>query len=183
MRVAFRGLYAGVALLWVAATSPAHALVVGAGQSVTFNFDFSSQAAAIAAATQPLTLTFSVQTSASDKFDSPAGIFSYQYLDIGAVPQVNFGYDATGGLTSLGLLSLSVSTLDLTGGLRISPVSESIDLIGATFSAQDFVGSQVISPTALVIPETVDVQVPEPPAALLLLTGLAAVTRLRRRRS
>ena len=77
--------------------SPASALLIGAGQSVTVNFDFSASQPAIDASSQPLTLSLTMTTSASDPFDDPAGLFAFQYLDIGAVPVVNFGYDATGG--------------------------------------------------------------------------------------
>jgi len=77
--------------------SPASALLIGAGQSATMDFDFSALQPAIDASSQPLTLSFTMTTSASDPFDDPAGLFAFQYLDIGAVPVVNFGYDATGG--------------------------------------------------------------------------------------
>jgi len=77
--------------------SPASALLIGAGQSATMDFDFSASQPAIDASSQPLTLSFTMTTSALDPFDDPAGLFAFQYLDIGAVPVVNFGYDATGG--------------------------------------------------------------------------------------
>ena len=163
--------------------SPASALLIGAGQSVTVNFDFSASQPAIDASSQPLTLSLTMTTSASDPFDDPAGLFAYQYLDIGAVPVVNFGYDATGGLTSLGILSISVTTTDLVGSLRISPLTESIDLISMTFGAQDFNATQIIPTSSLSIPNAVDVQIPEPGTLAVLGLGLACLGySLRRRR-
>ena len=175
------GLLAAVAAFSLLIASPASALVIGAGQSVTIDFDFSSVAeqAAIDAASQPLTLSFELTTSGADQFDDPAGILQYQYLDIGPIPAVNFGYDASGGLTSLGVLSLSVTTTDLVGSLRISALTESIDLISATFSAQDFDAVSIIGLTTLNIPEEVDAQISTPSAILIFLAGTIALLRRR----
>ena len=162
--------------------SPASALLIGAGQSATMDFDFSASQPAIDASSQPLTLSFTMTTSALDPFDDPAGLFAFQYLDIGAVPVVNFGYDATGGITGLGLLSISVTTTDLVGSLRISPLTESIDLISMTFGAQDFNGTQIIPTSSLSLPNTVDVQIPEPGTLAVLGLGLPCLGYSLRRR-
>jgi len=162
--------------------SPASALLIGAGQSATMDFDFSASQPAIDASSQPLTLSFTMTTSALDPFDDPAGLFAFQYLDIGAVPVVNFGYDATGGITGLGLLSISVTTTDLVGSLRISPLTESIDLISMNFGAQDFNGTQIIPTSSLSLPNTVDVQIPEPGKLAVLGLGLACLGYSLRRR-
>jgi hypothetical protein len=163
--------------------SPASALLIGAGQSATFDFDFSASQPAIDASSQPLTLSFTMTTSALDPFDDPAGLFAFEYLDIGAVPVVNFGYDATGGVTSLGLLAISVTTTDLVGSLRISTLTESIDLVGLTFGAQDFNGIQIIPTTSLSLPNAVDVQIPEPGTLAVLGLGLACLGYSIRRRA
>ena len=165
------GIGAVLVTCWLAAFAPANALVIGAGQSVTIDFDFSAFDAAIVAAPQPLTLSFEMTTSVLDQFDDPLGMFQYEFLDIGAVPTINFGYDATGGVVSLGILSLSTTTVDLVGSLRISPLTESIDLVDVSFNVQDFNGTQIISPTSLELPETVDVQIPEP-GTLLIIGGV-----------
>ena len=162
--------------------SPANALLIGAGQSATIDFDFSASQAAIDASSQPLTLSFTMTTSALDPFDDPAGLFAFQYLDIGAVPVINFGYDATGGFTGLGLLSISVTTTDLLGSLRLSPLTESIDLIAMTFGAQDFNGTQIIPTSSLSIPNAVDVQIPEPGTLAVLGLGFACLGYSLRRR-
>ena len=91
---------------------------------------------------------------------SLSGLISFQYLDIGAGSTVNLGYDATGGLTSLGIMSFSVATTDLVGSLRITSQTESIDLIGLTFGAQDFNGVLIIPTTSLSLPNAVDIQIP-----------------------
>ena len=175
-----------IAAAFVAATlgaSSAGALVIGAGQSATIDFDFSGSQAAIDASTQPLTLSFEMTTSVADRFDDPAGLFSYQYLDIGAVPTISFGYDATGGLTSLGLLSVSVITTDLAGSLRLSFLTESVELVGVAFSVQDFNGASIIGTTGLSLPETVDAQIPAPGALLLFGLGAAGLRLAKRKRA
>ena len=163
--------------------SSASALVIGAGQSATIDFDFSGSQAAIDVAAQPLTLSFEMTTSGADQFDDPAGQFSYKFLGIGLFPAFVFGYDATGGVSSLGLLSFSFATTDLAGSLQISPLTESIDLIGLTFSAQDFNGTQVISTTGLSIPNSVDVQISEPGTFAFFGLGLAVMGYWRRKRT
>ncbi|MFT5487999.1 MAG: hypothetical protein ACI9JL_004268 [Paracoccaceae bacterium] len=163
--------------------SSANALLIGAGQSATIDFDFSGSQAAIDAGTQPLTLTFEMTTSVADQFDDPAGMFSYEYIDLAPAPLIVFGYDATGGVTSLGLLSSSVATADLVGSLRISSLTESIDLIGLTFSAQDFNGVQIIATTALSLPNSVDVQIPGPGILAIFGLGIAALGYSRRKRT
>ena len=172
---------ASVALLM--GFSSAHALVIGAGQSATIDFDFSGSQAAIDASSQPLTLSFQMTTSVTDQFDDPAGLISFQFLDIGAVPAVVLGYDATGGLTSLGVMSFSIATTDLVGSLQISTLTESIDLIGLTFGAQDFNATQVISTTSLSLPNSVDVQIPEPGTLAIIGLGLAGLGFTRRKRA
>ena len=153
--------------------SSTSALLVGAGQSATIDFDFSGSQAAIDASAQPLTLSIVMTTSVIDQFDDPSGLISFQYLDIGAGSTVNLGYDATGGLTSLGIMSFSVATTDLVGSLRITSQTESIDLIGLTFGAQDFNGVLIIPTTSLSLPNAVDIQIPEPATFAVLGLGLA----------
>ena len=77
--------------------SPTSALLVGAGQSATIDFDFSGSQAAIDSSAQPLTMSIVMTNSVIDQFDDPSGLISFQYLDIGAGSTVNLGYDATGG--------------------------------------------------------------------------------------
>lgn len=155
--------------------SSAHALVIGAGQSATIDFDFSGSQAAIDASSQPLTLSFEMITSVTDQFEDSAGQFSFQYLDIGAVPSVVLGYDATGGVTSLGTFSLSITTTDLVGSLQITSLTESIDLVQLIFSAQDFVGTEIISTTNL--------HIPEPGTLAILGLGLAGLGFTTRKRA
>lgn len=164
-------------------TAPANALLMNAGQSVTVDFDFSGSQPAIDAATQPLTLTFSFTTSVFDALDDPAGQLTYQYLDIGPAPVVAVGYSAFGIETTLGEISLSLGfpTTDLEGSIRFS-LTESIDLIAVTFSAQDFDAAQIVSTTALTLPETADAQISEPGLAAIFGLGLAAMGFARRRR-
>ncbi|MGB0629962.1 MAG: hypothetical protein ACPGRZ_04645 [Alphaproteobacteria bacterium] len=162
-------------------SAPASALVIGAGQSATIDFDFSASQAAIDAAPQPLTLSFEMTTSGADQFDDPAGMFSYQFQDIGLLPVVNLGYDATGGASSLGIISFSAATTDLVGSLQISLLTESIDLISVTFFAQDFNGTSLVPLTSLSLPQTVDVQISAPSAALILAAGVFALVRRRSR--
>lgn len=165
-------------------TAPANALLMNAGQSVTVDFDFSGSQPAIDAATQPLTLTFNFTTSVFDALDDPAGQLTYQYLDIGAAPIFVAGYSATGTETSLGDISLALGfpTTDLVGSIQFS-LSESIDLIGVSFSAQDFLGQQIISTTPLTLPETADAQISEPGLAAMFGLGLAAMAFARCRQT
>lgn len=179
MTILRSGLLAAFAAFSLLIASPASALVIGAGQSATINFDFSASQGAIDLAPQPLTLSFEMTTSGADPFDDPAGMFSYQYLGIGPLPVVNIGYDATGGFTSLGIISFSVATTDLVGSLRISPLTESIDLVSTTFFAQDFFGNSLIELTSLTLPLSVDAQIPAPPVALIFLAGAIALLRRR----
>lgn len=164
--------------------SPANALPMSAGQSVTVDFDFSGSQATIDAATQPLVLTFNFTTSAIDPLDDPAGQLTYQYLGIGPAPIVVSGYSATGLETSLGDISIALGfpTIDLVGSIQFS-LTESIDLIGVTFGAMDFEGELVISTTALTLPETADAQISEPGLAAMFGLGLAAMAFARRRQT
>lgn len=164
--------------------SSAHALLMGPGQSVTVDFDFSGSQAAIDAAAQPLTLTFNFTTSLADALDDPAGQITYQYLGIGPAPVIVSGYSATGTETSLGDISVALGfpTTDLVGSIQFS-LTESIDLIGVTFGAQDFFGSQVISTTALTVPNAVDSQIPEPGLAAVFGLGLGVMAFARRRKT
>lgn len=70
-------------------------------------------------------------------------------------------------------MSLSVATTDLVGSLRITSQTESIDLIGLTFGAQDFNGVLIIPTTSLSLPNAVDIQIPEPATFAVLGLGLA----------
>ena len=80
--------------------SPTSALLVGAGQSATIDFDFSGSQAAIDSSAQPLTLSIVMTNSVIDQFDDPSGLISFQYLDIGAGSTVNLGYDGLGAYIS-----------------------------------------------------------------------------------
>lgn len=162
--------------------TPANALIMNAGQSVTVDFDLSGSQVVIDAAAQPLTLTFSFTTSAIDALDDPAGQITSQYLGIGPAPVVVSGYSATGIETTLGDLSLSLGfpTTDLVGSIQFS-LTESIDLIGVSFSAQDFFGDQIIPTTALTLPQTADAQISEPGLATIFGLGFAAMAFVRRR--
>ena len=164
------GIGAVLVTCWLAAFSPANALVIGAGQSVTIDFDFSAFDAAIVAGTQPLTLSFEMTTSLLDPFNDPSGTFQFKYLDIGAPSTVNFAYNAFGEL-SLGTILFNATTVDLTGSLRLSPLTESIDLIDVSFSVQDNNAVEIIALTSLSLPESVDAQIPEP-GTLLIIGGV-----------
>ena len=155
------GIGAILVTCWLAAFSPAQALVIGAGQSVTIDFDFSAFDAAITAGAQPLTLSFEGTTSLLDPFNDPSGTFQFQYLDIGAPSTANIRYSAFGEL-SLGTILFNASTVDLIGSLRLSPLTESIDLIDVSFSVQDNNGVEFVALTSFKLPETVDVQIREP---------------------
>jgi hypothetical protein len=137
------GIGAILVTCWLAAFSPAQALVIGAGQSVTIDFDFSAFDAAITAGAQPLTLSFEGTTSLLDPFTA------------------NIRYSAFGEL-SLGAILFNASTVDIIGSLRLSPLTESIDLIDISFSVQDNNGVEIVALTSFELPESVDVQIPEP---------------------
>ena len=154
--------------------SPTSALLVGAGRSATIDFDVSGSQAAIDSSAQPLTMSIVMTNSVIDQFDDPSGLISFQYLDICAGSTVNLGYDATGGgLTSLGIMSFSIATTDLVGSLQITSQTESIDLNGLTFGAQNFTGVLIIPTTTLSLPNAVDIQIPEPATFAVLGLGLA----------
>jgi hypothetical protein len=70
-------------------------------------------------------------------------------------------------------MSFSIATTDLVGSLRITSQTESIDLIGLTFGAQDFNGVLIIPTTSLSLPNAVDIQIPEPATFAVLGLGLA----------
>ena len=165
--------------------SPASALLIGAGQSATMDFDFSASQPAIDASSQPLTLSFTMTTSALDPFDDPAGLFAFQYLDIGAVPVVNFGYDATGGDHRSGT---SVDqrhdhrSCRKFADLAVDGEHRPYFDISMTFGAQDFNGTQIIPTSSLSLPNTVDVQIPEPGTLAVLGLGLACLGYSLRRR-
>lgn len=70
-------------------------------------------------------------------------------------------------------MSFSVATTDLVGSLQITSQTESIDLNGLTFGAQNFTGVLIIPTMTLSLPNAVDIQIPEPATFAVLGLGLA----------
>lgn len=70
-------------------------------------------------------------------------------------------------------MSFSIATTDLVGSLQITSQTESIDLNGLTFGAQNFTGVLIIPTTTLSLPNAVDIQIPEPATFAVLGLGLA----------
>lgn len=161
-------------------TAPqAGALVLGPGETATTDFDF---AGAVSGATpQPLVFHLEVTTSGANPFDSPTGLFNFEYLDIGAGGVNSVGYDATGGVTSLGIISVAFITTDVTGSLRFGVLDESIEVIGITMSIVDNLGTVAVETTALAVPETADVQIAEPGTLFSFLLGLLGLGMVYRR--
>ena len=91
-------------------------------------------------------------------------------MDIGAPSTVNIGYSAFSEL-SLGTILFNARTVDLIGSLRLSPLTESVDLIDVSFSVQDNNGVEIVALTSFELPESMDVQIPEP-GTLLIIGGV-----------
>ena len=159
--------------------APAQALVIGPGQTATVDFSFGTVAGGTP---QPLTFNLEITTSGADPFDDSTGQLFIEYLDIGAGPGAILGYDATGGFTSLGIISASISTTDVTGSVRFGTLGESIDVTSVTLEIVDDLGDIAVETTSLTVPETVDAQLPAPGGVAALGLGLIALAAYRRRR-
>jgi hypothetical protein len=162
--------------LCLSATS-AHALLIGAGQTATVDFSFGTTGAP-----QPLLFNLEVTTSGVDQFDDSAGLFSLDYLGLDTPAGFTGGYDATGGVTSLGVLSLVIATTDITGSVKFGSLTESIDVISVTLEIIDDLSGTVISTTSLTLPPSVDAEELSGPGALAIIgLGLMTLGAYRRR--
>ena len=164
--------------IFIAQAPSAQALLLGAGQTATIDFDFGTAGGA----PQPLIFSFEITTS-GDVFDDPSGTFGFEFLDIGVPGVIFVGYDATGGVASLGVISVSISTTDLAGSLRFGTLGESINIVDVSLiEILDDVGGQLVGPTPLTLPENADVVLPEPAALAAFGLGLIGIGALHRRR-
>ena len=170
-------LAAGLVLL--APVPSAQALLLGAGQTATFDFDFGTLAPATQ---QPLAFTFEITTASPTSLSDPAGFFFFQFLGIGADTPITLAYDGSSGGYNPSPVLVVVDTTDIVGTLTVGALTESFDLTGLSLSINDGFGSPVVGLTSLALPEAPDFQIPEPGPLATLIMGLAALAGARKLR-
>lgn len=155
-----------VLLVFAAQVPSAQALLIGAGQTATVDFDFGTASGGVL-------FSFEITTS-GDLFDDPAGTLVFEFLDMGIPGIHSANYNAPGGFASLGVISSFITPTDLTGSLRFGTLGESINVASfKIIEIVDDVGTQLVGPTTLL---------PEPGPLATFGLGLIGFALIRRRR-